>query len=194
MRGTGHAAALNPDALIPDPGAPVSAIQFPLENERIVSYLRDSLSKVVRKFQIDGKTPFEKLPAKAKEAFLYGNSGPGEFRGVGRRLESYLAAQANSRSTSEIGKFFSDRACPACGGSRLRPESRAVKINGMSIADYARLSLEDAYRAFSEIELTPREAQIAGQVLREIRGRMEFLLNVGVDYLSLDRPASSLPG
>lgn len=192
--GLGTRPALNPDALIPDPSAPVSAIQFPIENERIASYLRDSLNKVVRKFQIDGKTPFEKLPAKAKEAFLYGNSGAGEFRGVRHRLESYLASDGYSRSASEIEKVFSDRACPACGGSRLRPESRAVKINGMSIADYARLSLEDAYRAFCEIELTPREAQIAGQVLREIRGRMEFLLNVGVDYLSLDRPAASLSG
>ena len=94
----------------------------------------------------------------------------------------------------EVEKLFSVQDCAACNGSRLRPESRAVKINGLAISDYARLSLENAQKAFCEIKLTPRETKIAGQVLREICDRMEFLLNVGVGYLSLDRPASTLSG
>ena len=117
-----------------------------------------------------------------------------DFRGVGKWLESLLDEDENLRGREELEKVFSIQDCADCKGSRLRPESRAVKINGMSISDYARLSLENAEKAFRSIQLTPRESIIAGQVLREICDRMEFLLNVGVGYLSLDRPSSSLSG
>jgi excinuclease ABC subunit A len=117
-----------------------------------------------------------------------------EFGGVDRWLAAVLADEESARTKEEITKLFSVQDCVACNGSRLRPESRSVKINDLAISDYARLPLEDAQKAFGEIQLTPREEKIAGQVLKEIRDRMKFLLNVGVGYLTLDRSASSLSG
>ena len=76
----------------------------------------------------------------------------------------------------------------------MRPESRAVKLDGMGIADFSRLPLAKTLKAFQQLSLTAREQKIAGQVLKEIHERLEFLLNVGVSYLSLDRPAASLSG
>jgi excinuclease ABC subunit A len=192
--GMGTHLVVNPDNLIPDPDQPVSSLKFSIENDRIAGYLRESLFKVVKKLKIDPRTSFNKLPARARELFLFGSTDPGGFWGIDKWLQSVLETENFPSIREEVEKLFSAQECPSCKGLRLRPESRAVKINAMSISDYARLSLEEARKAFHEIRLTPREGQIAGQVLREIQDRMEFLLNVGVGYLSLDRPASSLSG
>ena len=204
--GLGTQLIINPDNLIPDPNQPVSRLKFPVENPRIAAYLHDSLVRIVQKFKADIDTPFAKLPGRAKDLYFFGSrdlvgvegqgpqSLPMEFSGVGKWLQGILEAEESARLREDLEKLFSVKDCATCKGSRLRPESRAVKVNGLSISDYARLSLENARKAFDRIELTPRETKIAGQILREIRDRMEFLLNVGVDYLTLDRPSASLSG
>jgi excinuclease ABC subunit A len=203
--GMGTQLVLNPDNLILDPGQPVALLKFPVENGHIAEYLHESLVNLACKFKIDGKTPFEKLPARIKETYFFGDADPapgsmdagksqGGFLGVGKWLTAIMEDEDGGRIREEIEKLFSVQDCAVCKGSRLRPESRSVKINSLSISDYARLSLDNASKAFGEIQLTQREEKIAGQVLREIRDRMEFLLNVGVGYLSLDRSASSLSG
>ncbi len=201
--GMGTQLIINPDTLILDPDQPIASLKFPVENARIADYLHDSLIDLARKSKIDIKTPFAKLPAQVQHAYFFGsgngNSTAGrllqtETRGIGRWLLSILEDEEGPRSREELEKLFSVQDCAACKGSRLRPESRSVKINDLAISDYARMPLDRAHKAFNEISLTPREAKIAGQILREIRDRMEFLLNVGVSYLSLDRPASSLSG
>jgi excinuclease ABC subunit A len=160
---------------------------------------------VARNFKCDGDTPFEQLPARAREVYFRGSSEPityyygdyrytAEFKGIGAWLQGLYQDEENPRLQEEVGQLFSILACPACEGARLRPESRAVRLNGMAISDYSRLPLEEAFRAFHKIELTEREDLIAGQVLKEICDRLEFLLNVGVGYLTLDRPVASLSG
>ena len=192
--GMGTQLIVNPDNLVIDPSQPVATLKFSIENDRIAGYLHESLLKVIEKFKIDTKTPFEKLTAKVKNTYFFGGSDPGGFGGIDKWLQSVLEPEASFATREEVEKLFSVQECTACKGSRLRAESRSVKINNLSISDYARLSLENAQKAFGEIKPTPREAQIAGQILREIQDRMEFLLNVGVGYLALDRPASSLSG
>jgi excinuclease ABC subunit A len=192
--GMGTQMTVNPENLVLDPDQPISALEFSVQNARIAHHMRESLTKVARKFKIDGKTPFAKLPAKARDAFLFGSTDPGGFWGIDKWLQSELETEGNSGTREEVEKLFSVQECSACKGSRLQPECRAVKINSRSISDYARLSLENAQKAFREIILTSRESQIAGQILREIQERTDFLLNVGVGYLSLDRPASTLSG
>jgi excinuclease ABC subunit A len=204
--GMGTQIIINPDNLILDPTQPISALEFPIENVRIANYLRELLVNLARQYKYDSKVPFEKLPAKVRDIYFYGSDEtaaggktargnfPGGFRGVGKWLESLLDDEEGSRMREELEKLFSVQDCPACKGARLRSESRAVKLNNLSISDYSRLSIENSCEAFKKIELTPRESKIAGQILREICDRMEFLLNVGVGYLSLDRPASSLSG
>jgi excinuclease ABC subunit A len=203
--GLGTQRTINPENLILDPCQPVSSLQFPIDNARIAHHLHESLLSIVKKFKIDPQTPFEKIPARVKEAYFFGNPAPiarsaggssfmGAFQGVGEWLESLWEDDENSRLREELDKLFSVQDCSECKGARLRPESRAVKINSLAISDYARFSLEQAHTAFGAISLTARESKIAGQVLKEICDRTEFLLNVGVGYLSLDRPASSLSG
>jgi excinuclease ABC subunit A len=203
--GMGVTMVLNPTKVIPDPGVSISAIQFPIENKRVASYLRDSLLTLARNFKCDGATPFEQMPAKAQAIYFFGSSEPlaftygdyrytAEFRGIARWLEELRRDEENPRLQEEVGSLFSARACPACGGARLRPESRAVKLGGMGIDDFARLPLDKALQAFRRLTLTAREQRVAGQVLKEINERIEFLLAVGVSYLALDRPVSTLSG
>src|SRR2546428_4869540 len=89
---------------------------------------------------------------------------------------------------------MTERPCPACRGSRLRPESLGVKIAGHSIAEVVRQTIKEATVFFDGLTLTEREAAIARRVLKEIRERLGFLINVGLDYLTLDRPAGTLSG
>jgi excinuclease ABC subunit A len=201
--GTRH--VLNPHNLILDPSQPVAKLEFSIENSRIAHYLSESLIRLVRYFKGDIDAPFETLPDKVKEIFFYGNAPGVEeekkarnpvagFRGAGKWLESLMEEDQGIRDREALENLFSAQECPACGGSRLRPESRAVRINNLAISDYARMSLENAAKGFRQIKLTDREYKIAGQIMREIGDRIDFLLNVGVGYLSLDRPASSLSG
>jgi excinuclease ABC subunit A len=192
--GMGTQLAINPENFVLDPSQPISKLKFSIENARVANYLRESLLKVARKYKVDGKLAFEDLPAKVKDAYFFGVADPGGFWGVDKWLHSVLETEGNPGICEEVEKLFSVQECAACKGSRLRPESRTVKIGGLGISDYARLPLENAQKAFCEIKLTPREMQISGQILREIKDRIEFLLNVGVEYLSLDRPASTLSG
>jgi len=192
--GMGTQLIVNPANLVLDPAQPISKLRFSVESGRIANYLHESLLKIAKKFKVDSKTPLNEIPAKVKETYLFGSTEPGGFWGVDQWLKSVLETEVNSGIREEVEKLFSAQECASCKGARLRPESRSVKINSLSISDYARLSLESARKAFIDIQLTQRESQIAGQVLREIQDRMEFLLNVGVGYLSLDRPASTLSG
>jgi excinuclease ABC subunit A len=203
--GMGVTMVLNPAKVIPDPGVPISDIQFPIENKKVASYLRESLLALASNFKCDPATPFEQLPAKVREIYFFGSSEPlaftygdyrytAEFRGIARWLEELRQDEENLRLQEEVNLLFSARACPACGGGRLRPESRAVKVGGMSIDDFARMPLDKALQAFRRVTLTAREQRVAGQVLKEINERIEFLLAVGVSYLALDRPVSTLSG
>jgi len=203
--GMGTTWILQPEKVIPDPRVPIAEIQFPIENMRIASHLRESLLTLAGNFKFDVSTPFQQLPESVRNAYFFGSSDPvtyryaghrfkGAFRGISAWLQSLRQDHENSRLQEEVDLLFSPRACPACAGSRLRPESRAVQLDGMGIGDIASLPLGQALQAFRRLTLTAREHRIVGQILKEIQERLEFLLDVGVSYLSLDRPASTLSG
>jgi len=203
--GTGTRLVIDPEKVIPDPALSISRITFPIENSRAAAFLRESLITIAKNFDGDEETVFEKLPAEAKKAYFYGTSGQityyfgkfrysGEYQGVDRWLQDLLGEQEHSRLREEVEKLFSVQDCPECGGSRLRPESRAVRVNGMSISELARLPIERAVKAFKKISLTRREEKIAGQIMKEICDRLRFLNNVGIGYLALDRPSPTLSG
>jgi excinuclease ABC subunit A len=183
--GLGTHWVLNRESLIFDPGQSIGSIRFPIEIPRIAAHLHETLTSLARRSKISQETAFKRLPAEVKEKF---------FNSIAAWLNEMQSEEEGSKMQEEIEKLFSVQDCAACSGSRLRPESRFVKINNLSISDYARLPLEQAQKAFNEIVLAPRETQIAGQVLKEICDRVMFLLNVGVGYLTLDRPAASLSG
>ena len=203
--GLGTSMVLDPSSLVRDPGQPIGSVQFTIENPRVSGYLGDSLLTIARNFKCDPRTPFDKLPERVRQALLHGTAEPithhfgafgytAEFRGIVPWLEAVCRDEGNPKLQEEVSSLFSIQKCPACGGSRLRPESRAVRLNGMTISEFAQAPLERALRAFQRLELTDREEEIAGRIMAEICERLQFLLNVGVGYLSLDRAAATLSG
>jgi excinuclease ABC subunit A len=152
----------------------------------------------------DLATPFEKFPEKIQNLLLYGEAGKngsetGKNRKTGfRGILGYLK-HAVDESTSDTYRDFlldymSATKCPACQGRRLRPESLAVKVNGMSIADFTALPVSRALETGRKIKLSGREAIIAGRIVHEIVERLQFLDAVGLGYISLERSAATLSG
>jgi excinuclease ABC subunit A len=145
----------------------------------------------------DLNTPFDQFPEKLQKLLLYGEaekSGKTGFVGI----MGYLK-RAQEDSTSEgyrefLLDYMSASECPVCHGQRLRSESLAVKVNGMSIADFTRLPVSRALEVAKRMQLTAREALIAGRIVHEIVERLQFLNAVGLGYISLDRSAATLSG
>ncbi|MCI2429495.1 excinuclease ABC subunit UvrA [Candidatus Acetothermia bacterium] len=174
-------------------------------------WLKGVLSGVCQKYEIDPNKPLGKLSRLQLNILLYGLDGTKVrflytnnygrtrtfetgFNGVIRNLERHYRESASEYVREEIEEYMSKRPCAACHGRRLRPESLSVTIAEKNIMDVCALSVKDAYKFFSELELTERERWIAHQVLKEIRTRLKFLLDVGLEYLTLDRPAGTLAG
>jgi excinuclease ABC subunit A len=128
-----------------------------------------------------------------RDVILHGDKDGG-FEGVVAILERKYRETVSEDVRREIEAFMAERPCPGCGGSRLRKESLALKIAGRSIADLGSLTIKAAEAFFAGLTVTEREAAIARRVLKEIRERLGFLMNVGLEYLTLDRPAGTLSG
>ncbi len=153
---------------------------------------------------IDLGTPFEKFSAKVQNLLLYGEAGRnGSETGKGRKtgfrgILGYLKHMADESTSGTHREFLLDymsaTKCPACQGRRLRPESLAVKLNGMSIADFTALPVSRALEMARKIKLNGREAIIAARIVHEIVERLQFLDAVGLGYISLERSASTLSG
>ncbi len=150
------------------------------------------------RYKIDLKTPFEDLPPKQQHILVYGPP-KGEAPRTGfHGILAYLrdnAEEARSDSYREyMMSYMSASPCPVCRGKRLRPESLAVNVGGLSIADFTALPLNRALSAAINLKFTEREALVAERIRREIAERLEFLCAVGLNYLSLDRSAATLSG
>src|SRR5690242_8579539 len=147
---------------------------------------------------INLSTPFEKLPDKAQRLLLYGESEKGGgktgFRGIVSHLKQALDDSSSENYREYLLDYMSATVCPACHGRRLRPESLAVKVNGMSIGDFTSLPVARSLDVAGKITLTGREQIIAGRVMHEIVERLQFLNAVGLGYISLDRSAATLSG
>ncbi len=145
----------------------------------------------------DLATPFEKFPEKIQNLLLHGESGKSGKTGF-RGILGYLKQAVEDSSSDTYREFLLDymsaTTCPVCQGKRLRPESLAVKLNGMSIADFTALPVSRALETARKIKLSGREAIIAGRIVHEIVERLQFLDAVGLGYISLERSASTLSG
>jgi excinuclease ABC subunit A len=152
---------------------------------------------VAEAYGIDLTTPFEKLPDKIQNLFLYGESqgrGKTGFLGIFGYLKSALDESTSETYRDWLMEHMSATECPACQGKRLRPESLAVRVEGMSIADFTAMPVSRALENARSIKLTGREEQIAGRIMHEIVERLQFLNAVGLGYISLDRSAATLSG
>ena len=156
-----------------------------------------SIQLVVQAYGFDLSTPFEKFPDKIQNLLLYGEpqrGGKTGFLGILGHLKQNLESSTSDTYREYLLDFMSATECSVCHGKRLRPESLAVKVNGMSIADFTSLPISRAFEAARKIKLTGRELTIAGRIVHEITERLQFLYDVGLGYLSLGRSAATLSG
>jgi excinuclease ABC subunit A len=203
--GLGSRAEISPGKIVPDPQLPIDEQDpFPLDTN-IGNYLRDVMKSLGRQAGISSDRPFAELPAKVQDAFFYGSKerlslryGAYEYKTEWKGAVPYLMARADEmRSEGAVTAFealISPTLCPTCNGRRLQPASLAVRVSGRTIADYTSLPIAQAVNAFHAVKLNEREEKIAGLVLREIRQRLSFLETVGLGYITLDRPSSTLSG
>ncbi len=177
---------------------------------RTSNYYDDLLEAVARHYGFSVRTPFAELAPAHQQVILSGSGAEvvecwiekdgrrhplhRPFEGVIPNLDRRYHETESTLLRGELDAYMTEQPCPACQGNRLKPESLAVKIGGLSIADVTRLSIRAADRFFRDLRLTNQQAMIAVRVLKEIRERLGFLVNVGVEYLTLDRPAATLSG
>ncbi|GAB4310059.1 MAG: excinuclease ABC subunit UvrA [Candidatus Bipolaricaulota bacterium] len=169
------------------------------------------LDGVCRAYRIDPDRPLGELPRRQLEILLYGTDGePVEFpytttyrrtrvyrrpfEGLIPVLERSYRETTSEEARGDIEQYLSALPCEACGGARLRPEALAVTVGGKNIWDVTRLTVRGALGFFTTLALTEREELIARQILKEIRSRLQFMVDVGLDYLTLDRSAGTLAG
>ena len=159
--------------------------------------LNHGLQLVAEAYGFDLATPFEKFPDKIQNILLYGEPGRGGktgFLGILGHLKQNLEASTSDNYREYLLDYMSATECPVCHGNRLRPESLAVKVNGMSIADLTALPVSRALETARKIKLAGREEMIAGRIVHEITERLQFLHEVGLGYISLSRSAATLSG
>jgi excinuclease ABC subunit A len=174
-------------------------------------FYHQMLASLGRHYGFDLDTPFERLPQAIRDIVLHGSGGekirfvyPSErggqreqehaFEGVLPSLERRHRETDSQIVREELGRFINTRTCPECQGSRLRPEARHVRLAGRTIDEVGRMTLRAASAFLSELRLPGAKQAVADRILREIATRLSFLVDVGLDYLSLDRPATTLSG
>ncbi|MFN0164882.1 MAG: excinuclease ABC subunit UvrA [Bryobacteraceae bacterium] len=186
--GLGAKWSFDPAKVIADPSKPLlgGALLRALQNHS-VEYLVEDYARAKR---IKIGTPWSKLTEDERTLMLDGERGRGGL--VNALMQQYERAYSDDREAME--DYMSMIDCKVCEGRRLRPSSLAVRVKGMSIAEFTGLSVMRALLTLKSWKLQPREAEIAGRIVDEIRARLEFLAEVGLDYLSLDRSAATISG
>jgi len=173
-------------------------------------YYLQQVERVLRRYRLKMSTPIDKMPEEAVDTILYGTdreqafaytSRSGKtweyratFEGVVNNLQRRYSETSSEYVKEDIEKFMSASTCPTCKGARLKPEALAVTIGDANIDTLTRMSIELLEAFFRRLELTPRQEKIAHQIVKEIRARLGFLTNVGLNYLTLSRSATTLSG
>jgi len=211
--GLGTKMQVDATLVIGDPGASIQGgaiLPWSQAGKGLFPYYQRMVQGLADELEFSLDTPWEKLDEEVREAVLYGNNFDVKvkwknrygrelrytsgFEGVLSYVERKHLETESDWSRDRWAGYLREIPCPGCNGARLKPEVLAVKVNDKSIADVAAMSLLEAVKYFETIDLDERDAKIAAQVLREIKARLDFLLAVGLDYLTLERAAGSLSG
>lgn len=211
--GLGTKMAVDADLVIGDPEASIVEgviIPWSTQGKGLFHYFSRMLQGLAKDLGFSLKTAWQDLPEEVQYAVLHGNDFDVQvkwknrygrelryttgFEGVLNYIERKYLESENDYSRGKWAGFLREIPCPSCEGARLRPEVLAIKVADTSISEVAALSLGDCVDFFAGIKLDKRDEKIAVQVLREIRARLDFLMAVGLDYLSLERSAGSLSG
>ena len=211
--GLGERQAADPDLIVPDQARSIREGAVAVWGESIAKdtgWTTNIVKALAKSFKIDLDKPWNKLGEKQREILMYGTGdkrvtvawegrhSTGEwamrFEGILAQLERRHRESSSERTKQHYEQFFRAIPCATCHGTRLRPESRSVFVNDKPIVDVTGMTVKQAFHFISTMKLTGSRAQIAGEVLKEIRARLTFLLDVGLDYLTLHRAAGTLSG
>ena len=201
--GLGSQLHVNLERLIENPDKPLKDLKIVLSDKEFSHFFQESMRILLETFKVKSATSFSKYPQEVLKALQEGTEDPiqfrfaghiyrSRFRGLDHRFKRRVHAKGSDRRRQHLLSFMREGPCHSCRGTRLRPESEAVQVNGLGISDYCHLTLDDCLKAVTKISLSSRQESIAGQILEEIRHRLDFVLNLGLSYLTLDRKAVSL--
>ncbi|WP_106818553.1 excinuclease ABC subunit UvrA [Janibacter massiliensis] len=209
--GIGTELEVDPELLVPDEDLSLAegAIQ-PWSQGQSAQYFQRVMTALGKDLSFSMDTPWRALPKRARTALLEGHnhkvhvtyrnrfgrerSYSTGFEGVIPFIKRRHAETESEHSREKYEGYMRQVPCPTCGGTRLKPEALAVTVGGLSIAEVSAMSIADAARFLAGVEFTHRERQIAERVIKEIDARLGFLLDVGLEYLSLERAAGTLSG
>ncbi|KPC75862.1 excinuclease ABC subunit A [Thermoactinomyces vulgaris] len=208
--GLGSRMEIDPDLVIPNPQLSLAEGAIEPWSSGTSSYYPQLLEAACRHFGIDMKIPFAELDKKDKAIILHGSKerfpfkytnengftreSQALFEGIIPHLNRRYRETSSELMREHLENYMSNKPCPTCKGARLKKEILSVTVGGKNIDYVTNLSIKEAHEFFSALELSEKEMQIARQVLKEIKERLGFLVNVGLDYLSLSRSAGTLSG
>ncbi|MBP2674627.1 MAG: uvrA [Deltaproteobacteria bacterium] len=208
--GLGTTIYFDPDLVVPDPGRSIRQGAIAPWSRRTQIFYHQALASLARQFGFPLDVPFGKLPERVRHLVLYGSSGEpvrflleeGErryaytkpFEGVMNNLERRFRETESEDVREELSRYMNNRPCQECSGARLKKEALCVRVGGKGIDAVTALSVKEALDFFLSLPLSPREEKIATRILKEIRARLTFLANVGLEYLNLSRTSSTLSG
>lgn len=212
--GLGHLLKIDPNLVIADEdkslldGAIYASGWASADSENSMAYMY--FTALANHYHFDIHTPYKDLPDEIKKIILYGTGGKkiemeyersygsgkymAPFEGVVTNLERRYHETTSIYTKYELERYINEVECPKCHGARLNPEVLAVTVNGMNIYDFTCMSIRDEMDFISSLTLSEREKLIGSQILKEIKARLQFLLDVGLDYLSLSRASATLSG
>jgi len=209
--GLGHQLEIDPELVVPNQDLSIAQGALAPWAGSSSGYYEQMTAALAERYKIDVEKPWRSLTAKQREIFLYGTNGErvdvryrnrfgrernyaARFEGIIHNLERRYRETDSEYQREKIEEYMSVRPCPACHGARLRPESLAVLVAGTAINEFCALSARNALEWLADVQLTETERHIARLVLREIEERLQFLENVGIGYLSMERAAATLSG
>src|SRR3712207_2263447 len=209
--GLGSQMEIDPDLVVPDPTLSIAEGALAPWAGSSSAYYEQVIQAISERYGVDVEIPWEDLDDDHKDLFLFGTGGDRiqvsyrnrygrrrsyatQFEGIVNNLERRYKETDSELQREKIEEYMSMVPCPSCKGARLRPESRAVRVGGLGIHEFSRLSVRNARRWLDEVDLTEQQRRIARLILREIEERLRFLDDVGIGYLSMDRAAATLSG
>lgn len=207
--GIGNLQTFSPELVVPDPTQPLYSAIAPW-SEKDNTYYISLLYSVGEAYGFEIQTPWNQLTSEQQDILLYGtdekihiqnDSAYGKEKGYYKRyagiipiLEKQYKDTSSEASKQKLEQYLIYQPCPECHGKRLKPEALSVRLGQYHIDDLTSVSIRKCRQRIDNLQLSPRQAQIGDLALKEIKARLQFLIDVGLDYLTLDRPAMTLSG